>query len=228
MYETSQRSQVVDFTIPYLDVHATLLLRKPAQGIQLKITSVSDLINQSEIKYGTLDRGILVRAFKNTNSTMLKMMWRNMLRIRPTVFTKSNDDGISRVRSEKYAFIIPHTIGEYMVMQEPCDLITVDKFLVNRGYCLAVNQGSELLQQFNLAIHTLKVNGKLMELYQTWWVRRNECSGVKPHKIYGSAYIASSLSVRLQPDYVVMLYLVVFFASGFILKDVEYLLKGIS
>ena len=192
MYVTSQRSKVVDFSVPFLDVHATLLLRKPAP-----INTVGDLINQSEIKYGTLDRGILVRAFKSTNSTMLKMMWRNMLRFNPSVFTTNNEAGISRVRNEKYAFVIPHTIGEYMSMQEPCDLVTVDRFLMDRGYCLAVNKDSDLLQPINLAILTLRDSGRLTELYRKWWIGQSQCNGITPHKIYGSAYIASSTTVHL-------------------------------
>jgi ABC-type amino acid transport substrate-binding protein len=211
MYVTSQRAKVVDFSIPFLDVHATLLLRKPPPGVKLRIKSVSDLINQSEIKYGTLNRGILVRAFKNTNSTKLRIMWRNMVRFDPTVYTSTNEAGIERVRKEKYAFVIPHTIGEYMSMQEPCDLVTVDRFLMDRGYCLAVNKGSELLQQFNLAIRTLNDNGRLAELYRTWWLGWGQCNSHKPHQIYGSAYIASSLSVGLcTPVYSVIICLIVY------------------
>ena len=194
MYVTSQRSRVVDFSVPFLDVHATLLLRKPARGVTLNIRSVGDLINQSEIKYGTLDRGILVHSFKNTNSTTFRIMWRNMLRFNPSVFTTNNEAGISRVRNEKYAFVIPHTIGEYMSMQEPCDLVTVDRFLMDRGYCLAVNKDSDLLQPINLAILTLNDSGRLTELYRKWWTGQSQCSGITPPKIYGSAYIASSPS----------------------------------
>ena len=194
MYRTSHRSKVVDFSIPFLDVHATLLLRKPAPGVPLKIRSVSDLINQSEIRYGTLDRGILVRAFKTTNSTVLRVVWRNMLRFEPSVFTSSNEQGIARVRRERYAFVLPHTIGEYMAMRRPCDLVTVDRFLLEKGYCFAVGRGSELLTHFNLAIRTLRDDGVLAELYRTWWTARSDCDRIRPHKIYGSAYVVGSLA----------------------------------
>ncbi|KAK2142581.1 hypothetical protein LSH36_937g00000 [Paralvinella palmiformis] len=197
MYRTSHRSKVVDFSIPFLDVHATLLLRKPPSGVPIKIRSVSDLINQSEVKYGTLDRGILVRAFKHTNSTVLKLIWRNMLRYRPSVFTTSNEDGIARVRQDNYAFILPHPIGEYMTMREPCDLVTIDKFLIDRGYCLALSKGSELLTHFNLAIRTLIDNGKMRDLYRTWWTARGQCDSIKPHKIYGSAYVVGSTAAQM-------------------------------
>ena len=195
MYQTSQRSTVADFSIPFLDVHATLLLRKPAPGVKVKIRSIGDLINQSEIRYGTLDRGILVRAFRNTNSSMLRVMWRKMQRFRPSAFTVSNEEGIERVRRERYAFIIPHTIGEYMSMREPCDLITVDRFLIDEGYRLAVGKGSELLSQLNLAIRTLRENGRLLQIYRTWWLGRSQCDGARPHKIYGSAFVASSAPI---------------------------------
>lgn len=197
MFKTSERQQVVDFSVPFLDVHATLLQRKPPPGVLLKIASVEDLLGQFEFKYGTLDRGIIVRAFKETNSTVLRTIWRNMVTFKPSVFTSSNRGGIARARRTKYIFVIPHTIGDYMSMQEPCDLVTTDRFLLDIGYCLAVNKGSELLTQFNLAIHALRDSGKIRDLYRTWWLDGSNCDPIQSNKIYGSAYVARSLSVRM-------------------------------
>ncbi|KAK2168051.1 hypothetical protein LSH36_21g10008, partial [Paralvinella palmiformis] len=194
MFKTSERQQVVDFSVPFLDVHATLLQRKPPPGVLLKIASVEDLLGQFEFKYGTLDRGIIVRAFKETNSTVLRTIWRNMVTFKPSVFTSSNRGGIARARRTKYIFVIPHTIGDYMSMQEPCDLVTTDRFLLDIGYCLAVNKGSELLTQFNLAIHALRDSGKIRDLYRTWWLDGSNCDPIQSNKIYGSAYVARSLS----------------------------------
>ena len=54
LYITEYREKVVDFSMPFMEVEATLLLRKPPSGVPNPITSYTDLLNQSEIKYGTL------------------------------------------------------------------------------------------------------------------------------------------------------------------------------
>ena len=124
----------MDFTEPFLRVTATLLLRKPPEGQELHIKSVSDLIHQSEIQYGTLDTGLLLYSFRNTNESLYRIMYRKMTRFKPSVMTATNEEGINRVRTEKYAFVIPSTIGDYISKQKPCDLMIVDNFLMNRGF----------------------------------------------------------------------------------------------
>ena len=161
MYSTKHRAKVIDFTDSFMDVAATLLLRKPPTATELKIKSARDLLSQSEIKYGTLDTGVIIRAFKSTNDTIYHMLWRNMQRFEPNVFTETNEAGIERVRKEKYAFIIPSTIGEYISMRLPCDLVTMDRFLMKRGYSLSVQQGSPLLQDINRALYILNETGEL-------------------------------------------------------------------
>ena len=186
----------MDFTVPYLDVQATILLRKPPNGEESHVTSVTDLINQSEIKYGTLNTGLIIWEFKNTNITAYRIMWRNIQRFTPTVFTESNEEGIRRVRREKYAYILPSTIGEYIAKRQPCDLINVDRFLMNRGYGLAVKRKSPLLEDLNKAITELRQDGTLQRLYNKWWFTTSDCNGVKSSKIYS---VNSAASLTLFP-----------------------------
>jgi hypothetical protein len=56
--------------------------------------------------------------------------------------TATNEEGIEKVRREKFAFILPDTIGEYVSQRAPCDLISVGRFLERRGYALAVPKQS--------------------------------------------------------------------------------------
>ena len=202
MYSTVHRARVIDFTDPYMEVGATLLLRKPPKsaGSEVRvIKSVRDLLTQSEIQYGTLDTGVIIRAFKSTNNTVYRMLWRNMQRFEPSVFTETNEEGIDRVRREKYAYVLPTTIGEYISMRAPCDLVTVDRFLMKRGYSLAVQKDSHLLQELNRALYILKDIGQLDELYRKWWVDRSQCNGIKSSKIYsvtsGGGNVIKSSSV---------------------------------
>ena len=64
------------------------------------------------ILVGTLNKGIIVHAFKHTNDSDYKHIFQNMKDFSPSVFTDSNLEGIERARAGGYAFIIPSTIGE--------------------------------------------------------------------------------------------------------------------
>lgn len=94
------------------------------------------------------------------------------------MLTTSNEAGIDRVRRDKYAFILPHLIGEYIALQPPCDLTTVDSFLMNRGYALALPKGSSYLQPFNRALRTLRLSGVLDRLRDKWWAMHDDCRAV--------------------------------------------------
>lgn len=186
---TKQRAKVVDFSDVFLTVYATILVQRRSttttghgeDELHAPIRSIKDLVNQSEVRYGTLNKGVLVRAFKRTNVTLYKMMWRQMQRFDPSVFTATNEEGIERLRRRPqgdYAFILPHTIAEYVSLRDPCDLVTVGRFLMHRGYALAVRRESPLLRrQLNDALRRLAGTGYMDGLYRKWWFGRSDCDG---------------------------------------------------
>ncbi|ELT90099.1 hypothetical protein CAPTEDRAFT_147793 [Capitella teleta] len=175
LHITNRRKQVVDFSEPFMTVHATLLFRKPPQGAAaLHIRSIHDLTRQREIAYGTLDHGLIIRAFRNTNDSTLVKMWRKMNQDR-SLLTRSNEDGVERVRTEKYAFILPDTIGEYLSLRPPCDLMTVDHFLINEHYALALPKDSRYKNQLNIGLRRLQATGALARLRHKWWQGQDEC-----------------------------------------------------
>jgi len=56
-----------------------------------------------------------------------------MTHFRPSVFTRTNEQGIERLRrpdGQRYAFIVPHPIGEYVsATQAPCNVIAVGRLV---------------------------------------------------------------------------------------------------
>ena len=191
MFITDQRKMVVDFTRPFITVGATILFRKPPEGIKPEVGSVHDLLDNPYIDYGMLNRGILRRAFKYSNASLYRQMWDHMKTYQQYLLTETNEEGINRVRKENYAFILPTTIAEYIVRRRPCDLMVIDNFLLREGFGLAVPLGSALLPYLNKAIEYLERSGTLKRIYDKWWVDRGECSPVSEGRVLslsGSAH----------------------------------------
>ena len=127
---------------------------------------------------------MIIRAFRTTNDTVFLSLWRKMKQFRPPVFTKTNEEGIERIRKEKYAFILPSTIGDYISRRLPCDLVAKDRFLMNKAYGLATQKGSGLLPKINSALEHLHTSGFIDSIYDKWWIKKSECNGIKSSKIY--------------------------------------------
>ena len=194
LYITKPRSSVVDFSIPFLHVQATLIQLRQTKT-HTPVQSIHDLLHQSDIRFGTIKSGMLVRSFRSSNNSFYQQLWTRMRDFTPTVFMDTNELGIERVRSSRgrYAYILPDSIADYISRQSPCDLITTDKFLMNREFGLAVQKGSGLLEQLNKALQILKDTGVLAELYDKWWHKRTECNGILSSKIIGMENSAQRL-----------------------------------
>ena len=208
IYITEHRAKVVDFSLPFLTVQATVLLRKPPIGQPLWIKTVTDLLDQSEIKYGTLNTGLLLWSLRNTNDSALKLIYRKMTRFYPSVFTESNEEGIQRVRDEKFAFILPSTIGEYISQKPPCDLITVDKFLLNQGFGLVVEKNSPLLTILNNALHKLRDNGFIDRIFQKWWTKKSDCVGIKSSSMFSANKSSNQKSFSMSRVFCIVIIIV--------------------
>ena len=190
LYVTKPRSDVIDFSIPFMSVQASLLMHRAKYGyLDPPLKRAGDLLTQNLFAYGTLQTGFLVKAFKNTNVTAYRAIWRNMnaLRSEDDVFLSTNDAGIEKVRKENFVFILPSTIAEYMAAQEPCDLVVIDQFLVSKQFALALPKGSTLMKDINRGLTELKQSGTLRRLYAKWWIHKSTClqqnGGVKSANI---------------------------------------------
>ena len=124
-----------------------------------------------------------MRAFRRTNVTLYRTAWRRMTHFQPSVFTRTNRQGIERLRRPdglRYAFIVPHPIGEYVAAtQEPCNVIVVGRFLAHGGYALAVPRPSTAVSRgaLNAALRHLSDVGVLAHLYEKWWTGKARCTG---------------------------------------------------
>lgn len=104
------------------------------------IDSAEALVKQTKIKYGTVDGGSTQTFFKESNYTTYARMWTQMEGARPSVFEKTNADGVKRVLTTKnqlYAFLMESSQIEYEV-QKNCDLKQVGGRLDSKSYGIAM------------------------------------------------------------------------------------------
>ena len=206
LYATQQRVNVIDFSVPFMSSYTTILLRRSYSNTDNgelpspphNIRSVGDLLRQTDIRYGTMNKGVLVRAFRRTNVARYRLLWRRMLSFEPSALTRSNEEGIERLRRRggaRYAFLLPHAIGEYVSYRRPCDLETIGRFLMHRGgYVLGIAKNSTLRRPLNAALRMLADSGYLDGLYRKWWFGRNECAGATAAQLAAQAAMDSTRS----------------------------------
>ncbi|ESO11012.1 hypothetical protein HELRODRAFT_72217 [Helobdella robusta] len=159
------RKPYVDFTLPFLNCQTSILIRK-----NFKLKTIEDLLSQSDLKFGTIRRGVIPRSCKRSNDTTMKILWKRIQRHAPEVMTSTNEEGIEMVRRSKFAFLLPDVIGEYISGQKPCDLINIGPLpLAPKGFGFALPKHSPYLSAFNRVIRNLKKSGYLDRLKAKWW-----------------------------------------------------------
>ncbi|CAD5121507.1 DgyrCDS10010 [Dimorphilus gyrociliatus] len=195
---TRPRMRAIDFTEPFMKVYASVLINKQASEL---INGYKDLLNHPHFTYGVQAKGVLRRALKLSNDTDLSRLWKQMLRWQERglkfIFTKNNERGIKNVRiDESYAFILPSPIADYMQLQMPCNLKSVDKFLINMDYAFAARKNSSLVSKINKSLRKFKKNGYLDRLRKKWWEDRSQCSSARSIKREVLGYNGKSTAVK--------------------------------
>ncbi|XP_075219248.1 glutamate receptor ionotropic, kainate 2-like isoform X3 [Lycorma delicatula] len=134
------------------------------------ITGVDDLVNQNKIKYGLLRGGSTANFFRDSNVSIYQRMWSTMESSQPSVFVKSNDEGVERVQKGKrqYAYFMESTSLEYQ-MERKCDLEMVGGLLDSKGYGIAMPFDSPYRTAISGAVLKMQESGKLQQLKTKWW-----------------------------------------------------------
>ncbi|ELU16500.1 hypothetical protein CAPTEDRAFT_90091 [Capitella teleta] len=200
LYKTHDRSRVVDFTVPYLTVHGTLITK--TDTTVSPHVSLEAFLRRTPTQVGTLNRGVIVHSFRSTEDPFLRQLWQDMIAESTLTLTRTNKEGLERVRTQNYSFILPHTIGEYLATREPCDLMTVDRFLMDRGYSLVIrkNLTSLSVREFDRSLRRLEKRGKLRELYNRWWFDSSACRGVSNPIRHRKSDVAAHASSQNEAD----------------------------
>jgi len=176
MYPTTKRLEVLDFSLPFMSVSASIVIRKQADGSHRKFASIEDIYLRETMYIGTQGRGLIYRAIRSSNSSFVRKLYDRMQSTRRLSFTDTNEQGLQRVRSYNYAFILPNPIAEYVANRKPCDLHVISTNLFRHQFAFATPKGSTLLPFLSNGLRLLSDSGDLDAIYRRWWVDKGDCS----------------------------------------------------
>ena len=90
------------------------------------------------IKYGAKRDGSTISFFKDAEYGTYAKMYQYMM-ANQELLTSSNPEGLQRVKTENYAFLMESTSIEYIVERE-CDVTQIGGLLDDKGYGIAMRK----------------------------------------------------------------------------------------
>nr|CAD7599304.1 unnamed protein product [Timema genevievae] len=107
--------------------------------IEETINNVQELADQTKVKYGVMEGGSTAGFFSKSDNPLYQRMWVQMAQSKPSVFVKSNDEGVARVRKERgrFAYFMESSSIGYQ-MHKYCDLMQVGMELDSKSYGIAL------------------------------------------------------------------------------------------
>ncbi|XP_068238713.1 glutamate receptor ionotropic, kainate 2-like isoform X2 [Palaemon carinicauda] len=168
------------------------------ERMESPIESAEDLAKQTRIKYGSLASGSTTAFFRDSNLDTYKRMWAFMESTTPSVFVRSNADGVKKVQNENghYAYLMESTSIEYVV-ERHCDLTQIGGLLDTKSYGIALPPGSPYTSAISSAILSLQETSTIQLLKRRWWKERKgagKCNTSKDES--GSSSMASELNLN--------------------------------
>ncbi|XP_035984467.1 glutamate receptor ionotropic, kainate 2 [Fundulus heteroclitus] len=100
-------------------------------------------------------------------------MWEFMSSRRHSVMVKNIEEGIHRVLTSDYAFLMESTTIEF-VTQRNCNLTQIGGLIDSKAYGVGTPMGSPYRDKITIAILQLQEEGKLHMMKEKWW-RGNGC-----------------------------------------------------
>ena len=129
--------------------------------IESPIRSLSDLVGQSKIKYGTVANSNAESFFKNSRLELFQKMWRFIEFSNGLVDNSSV--GLERVKEGDYAFVWDAPVNKYITM-EHCEVMTVGEPFDQKGYGLGVPLGASYRDRLTMMILCINEQGVIQEL----------------------------------------------------------------
>jgi polar amino acid transport system substrate-binding protein len=151
---TEERSQVVDFSVPYFDANQGFLIKKggPAEGV----TSIAEM---KDLLFGfqaATTGGDYIQDEIQPNED-------------PREFTTLGAAAQALANGQIDAFLMDVAIGAEIVKERGDEVDMTGQFVTNEQYGVVFEKGNPLRTQVNEAIEAIKADGTLERLQAKWF-----------------------------------------------------------
>ena len=118
-------------------------------------------------------------------------MWK-LMESQPSLFVKSSKEGIQRVKTSDYAYLMESSMLEYAIERD-CELLQIGGLLDQKGYAIGLPKGSPHRELISTAILELQEKTVLTELKDKWWKKQRGGGVCKQSKITPNEYGSRSV-----------------------------------
>ncbi|KAJ8723365.1 hypothetical protein PYW08_003277 [Mythimna loreyi] len=146
---------------------ATLLAKKSSDQVINNVQELAD--NQLGIEYGAKFNGSTYNFFAHSQSELYQRMYEHM---KTRKMPGSNPEGVAKVQSGKFAFLMESTTIDYET-ERNCGVTKVGSLLDSKGYGIAMKKNSKFRQALNLGLLYLQERGTLRDMQYTWWKEKH-------------------------------------------------------
>jgi polar amino acid transport system substrate-binding protein len=151
---TEERSQVVDFSVPYFDANQGFLIKKggPAEGVT-SIPEMKDLLFGFQ---AATTGGDYIKEEIQPNED-------------PRQFTTLGAATQALANGQIDAFLMDVAIGAEIVKERGDEVDMTGQFVTNEQYGIVFEKGNSLREPVNEALEKIKADGTLEELQAKWF-----------------------------------------------------------
>ena len=129
--------------------------------INTPIETISDLVSQSKIRYGTVKNSGVLNFFETTTIEP----YQSMLSIIRENLVDNTSDALDLVRQGNYAFLWDNTVTSYKATVD-CNFTEIGPGFDPKGFGIGVHTGATYEENLTQAVLSLKEDGKLDKLKQ--------------------------------------------------------------
>ncbi|KAL3311509.1 Glutamate receptor ionotropic, kainate 1, partial [Cichlidogyrus casuarinus] len=147
------------------------------------IEKAEDLVEQSQIKYGTVKGGSTYRFFLQSSNEVFRKMYKQMVLNYNEVMQSKTEYGVHKVmNSTDYAFILESSTNDYWSKRN-CELLKIGPNLDSKGYGFGLPKSSPYDAVISEEILGMMENQKMLDLEKTWFSEhevKTPCSNQVP------------------------------------------------
>ena len=139
--------------------------------------NLGDLVRNTDFKVGAVSNGSTMRYIQEVAVGYEFDILRRAFNAPggEQLLVASTDEGIRRVRTEKYALITESSTTKFATQQAPCDLTTVGDVFALRSYGFALPNNSVYLEPLSVAVLELMQEGEIDAIERKWWHEMGQC-----------------------------------------------------